>query len=167
MREEPDRRERPRGRRARERAARERTRAEPSSREWLRQLGPFALGQLCGPRFVARGRDYLEAIAGAVQPVGPQRARLEELARSMEQAARSVQGTCTGEIAITPPGQFEAIDRRLDSVVTAVRSVRTAMDALWASLDDEQKARVNIVALQFERPQGRGGRRGRRGRRRS
>ena len=152
-----------RGRRGRERGRAEHGSTQPVSREWLAQLGPFALEQLCERRFVELGRDYLNAIAAAVQPVGPQRGRMDELARSMERASGVVLTTCTGDVAVTPPGQFEAIDRRLESVLTAVRGVRAAMDGLWSSLDDEQKARLNTVGLQFERGR-RAGRPGRRGR---
>ena len=43
----------------------------------------------------------------------------------------------------TASGQFEMMERRMDTTVQAVKTVRPAFDALYAALDDQQKAKVD------------------------
>ena len=40
-------------------------------------------------------------------------------------------------------GQFEMMERRMDTAVQAVKTVRPAFDAFYAALDDQQKAKVD------------------------
>lgn len=122
-------------------------------------MGPFALAPLCDPRFWLSLAAYLEVAEHAVQPTTEQRTQLDALNQAAAKGMEDVRSTCTAEIAITPTGRLEAIDTRLSSVLQAVKTVRPALDSFYASLSDEQKARLNTLSAEPERG---GRRRGRR-----
>lgn len=44
---------------------------------------------------------------------------------------------------MTPTGRVEAMEKRLVTVLEAVRSVRPPLENFWNALNDEQKARFN------------------------
>jgi len=43
--------------------------------------------------------------------------------------------------------RIDAVEMRLDAMVRAAKDVRPALDAFYATLSDEQKARFNIPAF--------------------
>jgi len=59
--------------------------------------------------------------------------------------------SCPAELPTTPPGRLAAISKRLDVMLTAVKSVRTALDDLYGDLSDEQKGRFNKIGQSRQR----------------
>jgi hypothetical protein len=52
---------------------------------------------------------------------------------------------CQPGEAITPPARLAAAGKRLDTMLQAVKTVRTALDAFYATLSDEQKAQFEAI----------------------
>jgi hypothetical protein len=44
-------------------------------------------------------------------------------------------------------GRTEAMEKRMDTMLQAVRTMRPAPEAFYASLSDEQKARLDLNSL--------------------
>ena len=128
-----------------ERADRERERRH--ARDWRRSMGPFALAPLCGPRFGRRLDDDLRRIARAVAPTEAQRGSFDDLRAAAATARDQAQEGCNEPAAQTPTGRLQLIDERLASVQQAVRTLRPPLDAFYASLSDEQKARFDDLNL--------------------
>jgi hypothetical protein len=53
-----------------------------------------------------------------------------------------------GGDALTPPARLAAIGQRLNAMLQAVKTVRTAMDDFYGSLTDEQKAAFDAIGPQ-------------------
>jgi hypothetical protein len=92
-----------------------------------------------------------EQIERAVQPTAEQAALLDELKKAAAQAAADVREACPETVPMTPPGRLETMVRRLTATLDAVKTVRPAMEAFYASLNDEQKARFNEIGPEVGR----------------
>jgi hypothetical protein len=87
----------------------------------------------------------IDRIAQAVQPTPAQRAALDELKDASTKAADALKANCPGYQALTPTGRVEAMEKRLQATVGAVRTVQPALTKFYDGLSDEQKARFNSL----------------------
>jgi len=87
----------------------------------------------------------IDRIAQAVQPTPAQQAALDELKDASVKAAEGLKANCPTYQTLTPTGRVEAMERRLDATLTAVKTVQPALAKFYNSLSDEQKARFNSL----------------------
>jgi LTXXQ motif family protein len=87
----------------------------------------------------------IERIAQAVQPTPAQRAALDELKDASVKAAEGLKVNCPTYQALTPTGRVEAMEKRLEATLGAVKTVQPALAKFYNSLNDEQKARFNSL----------------------
>jgi len=100
----------------------------------------------CGGNVIAWPADKIEH---AVQPTDAQRTKLEALQAAADQAADIIRAACPSEPPATPPARLEAIGKRLRAMLQAVQTVRPALQDLYDSLSDDQKARFNMLGRQI------------------
>jgi len=74
-----------------------------------------------------------------------QRAALQVLQDATVKAADMLKVTCQSEDIITPPARLAALDKRLDTLLQAVKLVRPALENFYATLSDEQKAKFEAI----------------------
>ena len=60
-------------------------------------------------------------------------------------AAEALKANCPGYQALTPTGRVEAMEKRLQATLGAVRTVQPALAKFYDGLSDEQKARFNSL----------------------
>jgi hypothetical protein len=89
-----------------------------------------------------------EQIDKAVQPAPEQQAKLDSLKTAMTAAANDLTDACPSSLPTTPPARLKAISRQLNVLLNAVKTVRTSVDDLYASLSDEQKSQFNTLGRQ-------------------
>jgi hypothetical protein len=87
----------------------------------------------------------IDRIAQALQASESQRAALEELREASTKAAASLKAECPSYQVLTPVGRTEAMEQRLASILTAVKTVEPALTKFYGLLSDEQKARFNAM----------------------
>jgi LTXXQ motif family protein len=87
----------------------------------------------------------IEQIAQTVQPDDSQRAALDELKAATATSLDILKASCPTELPTTPTGRLEAMHKRLTAMLQAVQTVRPALDKLYHSLNDEQRARFNAI----------------------
>jgi hypothetical protein len=56
-----------------------------------------------------------------------------------------LKAACRTDEAMTPPARLTAIGKRLDTMLQAVKSVRTALENFYTTLSDEQKAQFEAI----------------------
>jgi hypothetical protein len=66
-------------------------------------------------------------------------------------AADTLQAACPTTIALTPVGRLETMEQRLQAMIEAAKIVRPALEELYASLSNEQKAKFNRLSRQTAR----------------
>jgi hypothetical protein len=103
-----------------------------------------ALAQNCGDAGQATQWPAAE-IDSHVHPTDAQRASFDNLKDASAKAADILKGTCEPNEALTPPARLSAAGKRLDSMLQAVETVKSALDSLYSELSDEQKAQFESI----------------------
>jgi UDP-N-acetylmuramyl tripeptide synthase len=116
----------------------------------IQMVGPAsakALAEVCsqGTESFVQQRS-LERIEQTVRPTEQQKSAFNALKEASSEAAKKLQAApCPTETPQTPMDRLDAVEKRLDAMVQAVKTVRTPLDNFYVSLSDEQKARFNIM----------------------
>ena len=87
----------------------------------------------------------IERIAQTVEPDDAQRGLLNDLKDANAKALDALKAACPTALPSTPTGRIEAMRQRLEAMLTAVRTVRPALEKFYGSLNDEQKARFDAL----------------------
>jgi LTXXQ motif family protein len=103
------------------------------------------LSKFCDERTPGVTDLPIDRIAQAVQPTQVQRAALDELKDASAKAAEALKANCPSYQALTPTGRVEAMEKRLQVTLGAVRTVQPALAKFYDGLTDEQKARFNSL----------------------
>ena len=90
----------------------------------------------------------IERIADALQPNEMQQAALERLRDAVTHAVATLQAACPDTTPLTPVARLDAMEKRLDALITAAKTVQPALEGFYASLSDEQKAQFNVLGRQ-------------------
>jgi len=83
-----------------------------------------------------------------VRPTDAQRAGLAALQEAAAKASDMLKDACAPANAMTPPARLAAVKTRLDTMLTAIKTVRGPLDSFYASLNDEQKASFDSIGPQ-------------------
>jgi len=109
-------------------------------------MGPGMMGLgMCSPQAAGLAEWRIEVLERAVRPTDAQRGALNDLKAASEKAAEKIAAACPRDLPETAPARLEAMERRLEGMLDAVKIVRPAFDAFYATLDDTQKAAANRI----------------------
>ena len=100
---------------------------------------------MCSPAaagFVGWRIDRLER---SIKPTEAQRGKFDELKAASSKASEAMRLACPTEVATTAPGRMAAMEKRLDAMLQAAKTIRPALEAFYATLSDEQKARIDAA----------------------
>ena len=101
-------------------------------------------GMMCDPRAIGLAEWRMDRIERLIKPNDVQRAALVELRTASAKAAETVSAACPPDLPVSATARLETIEKRLEAMLTAIKLVRPAFDAFYATLDDEQRARINF-----------------------
>jgi hypothetical protein len=90
----------------------------------------------------------IERIEDAIRPTQPQQDALERLKQATAKAVETLASACPEYTPLTPVGRLEAMEKRLDAMVQAAKTVQPALEEFYASLSNEQRARFNTLGQQ-------------------
>jgi hypothetical protein len=121
--------------------------ARSASRSDAQQVPTAGGSQVCSERAPALTEWPIERIAQTVEPTDAQRAALDGLRDAAGKAVQILQTACPTDLPSTPTGRLAAMRLRLEVMLQAVQTVRPALVTFYDSLNDEQKARFNTIAL--------------------
>jgi hypothetical protein len=105
--------------------------------------GRGGMGFMCDPRAAGLAEWRMERIERLVSPNEAQRTALNELRTASTKAAETIATACPREFPASASARLELMEKRLDAMLVAIKTVRPAFDAFYATLNDEQKARIN------------------------
>ncbi len=110
-------------------------------------MGPWQMGTpmmraMCSPRGVGFAEWRIERIERLVRPTEAQKPRLDDLRKASEKAAETMAAACPAEPPANPQARLEFMEKRTEAMLQAIKTMRPAFDAFYASLTDEQKARM-------------------------
>jgi hypothetical protein len=107
-----------------------------------------AMAQPCGMAQPGLTEWPNAEIEQRVHPNDAQRASLAALQDTAAKAADMLKASCQPDSAVTPPARLAAIDKRLNAMLEAVKTVRTALNEFYGALTDEQKAQFESIGRQ-------------------
>jgi hypothetical protein len=90
----------------------------------------------------------IEEIDARLRPTDVQRASLVALQGASAKAADMLKTSCQAGDPITPPARLAAIGKRLDTMLQAIKLVRSALNDFYGTLSDEQKAQFEAIGPQ-------------------
>jgi hypothetical protein len=100
-------------------------------------------GMMCNPRAAGLAGWRLGLVERAVKLNETQRKALDDLRTASAKAAETVAAACPTDIPLTSTGRLAFMEKRMEAMLQAIKTVRPAFDAFYGSLDDEQKARLD------------------------
>jgi hypothetical protein len=98
---------------------------------------------LCNPRAMAQAGWGVDQIEKLMSPTGPQQTALAALRTAVTKAADTSAGVCPAQIPRGSHQRLAFLEKRLAALREAVHIVVPAFEAFHASLNDEQKAKLD------------------------
>jgi hypothetical protein len=83
------------------------------------------------------------AVIERVHPSPQQRGALEAVRTTSAGLAKMVGGSCPADMPVTPVARLDAADKRLNTLLYAVVTLRAPVDGFYASLSDPQRMRLS------------------------
>jgi hypothetical protein len=108
-------------------------------------LRPGTADLACGTGPAGLAQWGIERIEQSLSLAGTPLAKFNDLKDASQKAVRFLQESCPTDDPVTPTGRLGAMEQRLEAMLEAVRAVKPALDDFYASLTDEQKARLNVL----------------------
>ncbi|MCK1746268.1 Spy/CpxP family protein refolding chaperone [Bradyrhizobium sp. 139] len=87
----------------------------------------------------------IQRLEAVLHPAGKQKESLDRLSEATAKGVESLQAACPNDVPLTPVGRLEAMQHRLEAMLTAAKLVEPALDEFYATLSSEQKARFNTL----------------------
>jgi hypothetical protein len=87
----------------------------------------------------------IQRIEAVLHPAGKQKEALDRLSEATAKGVEGLQAACPNDLPLTPVGRLEAMQHRLEAMLTAAKLVEPALDEFYATLSSEQKARFNTL----------------------
>jgi hypothetical protein len=113
-----------------------------------RRITADAMTQPCGMAQPGLTEWPNAEIERRLHPNDAQRASLAALQDTAAKAADMLRASCQPDGAVTPPARLAAIDKRLNAMLEAVKTVRSALNEFYGTLTDEQKAQFESIGRQ-------------------
>ena len=108
---------------------------------WM--VGRRGFAGMCNPGSGGFAEWRADRIAELVKPTDAQRTRFDEFKAASIKSAEIMRDACQADVPATIVGRSEAMEKRMDTMLQAIRAVRPALEAFYATLSDEQKARLD------------------------
>jgi hypothetical protein len=108
--------------------------------------GRFSRGDhraLCNPRAAGFAEWRIARIERAVNLNETQKKAVEDLRAASNKAAEQIAAACPTQFPTDPSARFAAMEKRMEAMLQAIKTVRPAFDAFYATLDDKQKAQLD------------------------
>jgi LTXXQ motif family protein len=116
---------------------------------WM--MGPGMMGgrgfnRMCGPGAMGFAEWRTDRLEQILKLTDAQRPKFEEFKAASAKAVEAMRSGCTVDTPATMPARVEAMEKRVEAMSQAIKTVRPALDAFYAALTDEQKARLESSA---------------------
>jgi hypothetical protein len=104
----------------------------------------------------------VQRIEEVVQPTSQQQqSAFDDLRKATQRAADQLQASCPTAVPQSLVARLDTVETRLKAAADATKSVRPALENFYASLNDEQKAKFNLLGppprAASAQPRGQGG----------
>lgn len=106
-------------------------------------MGGRGYGAMCNPAMAGFAEWHADRLADQIKLTDAQRGKFDEFKAAAVKSGEAMRGACGAEIPKTVVGRADAMEKRMETMLQAMRSMRPALEAFYASLTDEQKAKLD------------------------
>ena len=106
-------------------------------------MGRRGFGAMCNPGASGFAEWRADRIAELVKLTDAQRGKFDEFKAASIKAAEVMRSACQTDVPATILGRTEAMEKRMDTMLQAIKTMRPALEAFYATLSDEQKAKLD------------------------
>ena len=106
-------------------------------------LGRGGIGRMCSPAAAGFAEWRLDRLDRLIKPTDAQRIKFDEYKAASSKAMEIMRSACPTEVPATITGRMAAMEKRMDAMLQSIKIVRSALDAFYATLTDEQKKRLD------------------------
>lgn len=108
--------------------------------------GPgFGRHGMCNPGGAGFAEWRFEEIEKAISPNDAQRAALKALQEASTKAAETISASCPADAPASSAERLAFMEKRMEAMLQAVKTVRPAFDAFYATLNDDQKKTLDQI----------------------
>jgi hypothetical protein len=87
----------------------------------------------------------VQRIEQVVQPTVQQQSTFDDLKNATQNATDQLRSSCPSAMPLSPVARVDTVATRLSAMAEAIKSIRPALGNFYVSLNDEQKARFNMM----------------------
>jgi LTXXQ motif family protein len=92
-----------------------------------------------------KGGSLIDLPVQRIHPTAQQQSAFDDLKKATQNASDKLQSSCPTAIPLSPVARLDTVETRLKAMAGAIKSVHPALENFYASLNDEQKARFNMM----------------------
>ena len=86
----------------------------------------------------------VQRIEQVIQPTAQQQGAFDNLKKATQDASDKLQSSCLSAVPLSPVARLDTVEA-LKAMAGAIKSVRPALENFYGSLNEEQKARFNMM----------------------
>lgn len=132
----------------------------PGAHGWGRDMmgsgvmvGPGIMGRggfraMCSPAAAGFSGWRIDRLEKILKPTDVQRPKFDELKVASNKASEALRAACPAEMPSTAVGRMEFMEKRMEAMLQSIKIMRPAVEALYATLSDEQKSRLDSPSNQ-------------------
>jgi hypothetical protein len=102
-----------------------------------------SFGFMCNPRSAGMAEWRMKRIETEIKPTDAQKVALEALRAASTKAAESIAAACATSMPTKSTERMALMEKRMDALLQAIKTVRPAFENFYGTLDDSQKARLD------------------------
>jgi LTXXQ motif family protein len=111
-------------------------------------MGPWMMGRrgfggTCNPAASGFAEWRTDRLAELLKLTDAQRGKFDEFKAASIKSGEVMRNACQTEVPETIVGRTEAMEKRMDTMLQSIRTMRPALEAFYATLGDEQKSRLD------------------------
>lgn len=99
----------------------------------------------CDPGVAGMAEWRIKEIERVIRPTDAQRTALADLRAASAKAAEGLKTACPRDVPQTSAQRMAFMEKRMEAMLEAIKTVRPAFEAFYAAMSDEQKARLDAV----------------------
>lgn len=108
---------------------------------WM--MGRRGFGAMCNPGASGFAEWRADRIAELVKLTDAQRSKFDEFKAASIKSVEAMRNACLTDVPETIVGRTEAMQKRMDAMLQAIRTMRPALETFYSTLSDEQKAKLD------------------------
>ncbi|BAL74483.1 Spy/CpxP family protein refolding chaperone [Bradyrhizobium cosmicum] len=106
-------------------------------------MGRHGFGAMCNPGMAGFAEWRADRLVDKIKLTDAQRAKFDEFKAAAVKSSETMRSACVADVPKTIVGRAEAMEKRMDTMLQAIKTMRPALEAFYATLTDEQKAKLD------------------------